>query len=92
MPDEFQLGYVWGILDATVSQIWDHRPAAKEATTRKEAEVQFYLREELERRIAECIKTQVKSPKRFHAMLAESLRQDHVGQDDSIYGLAVHLI
>lgn len=92
LSDEFQIGYLWGVLDATVSKIWDHGPPGKEVTSRKEAEVQFYLRDAIETRIAECIKTRIKSPMQFQAMLADSMRQKNPEPGDSIYGIAAHLI
>ncbi len=88
MPDAFQLGYLWGMLEATTAKPWEHRPDNPKYST----EVNALIRKSFDKFIATCIETKELSPFQLQIMLDEFMRQHPPESGESIYVIVRRLI
>lgn len=85
LSDDFQLGYLWGMLDTTVTKVWDHKPKEKR-------ELYWYWKESVEKHVAEYIKTKEISPFQLQTMLNDFMRQHPPEPGDTIDEITTQLI
>lgn len=89
MSDDFQLGYLWGTLDTTVTRVWDRKSAGK---TLNDELIYRAWRESVEKRMAECIRTEKLSPMNFQALLDKFIREEKPNPNDSIPEILRHIL
>ena len=87
LSEDFRIGYIWGILDATAAKAWDY-----ELPKGKRPEIYWQFRKSVDTHIADCIHKKELSPFQLETMLNDYVARHPADKGDSIFGMIKHLI